>query len=400
MRQYVVKPGDTVLRIAARYELAKEQLMTANPWISRQPYIKPGQIMFLPSSFRKRYMVMDGDTPESVAASFQCEVCDLEAINPGLSLYRFTPGKTIALPPVSGGPLVQLQGEYGPRECAEDLLRLTSRYSCMTVEQIGASVLGTPIQALRLGSGNRALHVHGALHGNEWITAPCLLRFAEQYASAWTRGSSLLGHDVTEWFRQYTLWLVPMVNPDGVELVQQGVSGLGSAAGQLLEWNGGRENFRKWKANIRGVDLGDQFPAHWEQEVERRGKSGPAPQDYPGPAPLSEPEARGLYEHTLSIQPERVISWHSQGQEIYWNYRSCEPEYSEQWAHRLAQAAGYRAVKLSGSDAGYKDWFIQHYRKPGFTVELGRGINPLPLEDFEDLAFETTAIMAAFMSLA
>lgn len=168
---------------------------------------------------------------------------------------------------------------------------------------------------------------------------------------------------------------------------------------RLLDWNYGREDFRRWKANIRGVDLGDQFPAHWEEEVERRGKTGPCPQDYAGTAPLCEPEARALYEHTLDISPVRAVSLHSQGKEIYWNYRDYEPPETEDWARILGKAAGYRPVKLQGSDAGYKDWFIQHYRRPGFTVEIGFGVNPLPLEDFEDLCVEAGSIAAAFMSL-
>lgn len=61
-----------------------------------------------------------------------------------------------------------------------------------------------------------------------------------------------------------------------------------------MKWNCGRRSFRHWKANIRGVDLGDQFPAHWEEERERRQIPGPAPRDYSGPAPLCEPEAAAL----------------------------------------------------------------------------------------------------------
>ncbi|MFD1907968.1 hypothetical protein ACFSQ7_34385 [Paenibacillus rhizoplanae] len=84
---------------------------------------------------------------------------------------------------------------------------------------------------------------------------------------------------------------------------------------------------------------------------------------------------------------------HSQGAEIYWNYRGYEPPESKQWAAKLAAASGYRAVELTGSDAGYKDWFIQRFRKPGFTVELGAGKNPLPAADFEDMALETGLIL-------
>ncbi|MMZ65273.1 Gamma-D-glutamyl-L-diamino acid endopeptidase 1 [compost metagenome] len=88
---------------------------------------------------------------------------------------------------------------------------------------------------------------------------------------------------------------------------------------------------------------------------------------------------------------------HTQGKEIYWNYREREPREAEAFAARLAAAGGYRAVKLTGSDAGYKDWFIDEFRRPGFTVEVGEGVNPLPLEDFEEMYKELEPILAEFI---
>ncbi|WP_036723985.1 M14 family zinc carboxypeptidase, partial [Paenibacillus forsythiae] len=118
-----------------------------------------------------------------------------------------------------------------------------------------------------------------------------------------------------------------------------------------------------------------------------------------GPAPLSEPEAAALAALCGKAPPDMAVSLHSQGQEIYWNYRGYEPPESQEIAERLARAGGYRAVALTESDAGFKDWFIMKYGKPGFTVELGLGRNPLPLEDFEDLTLEAGRILASILSL-
>jgi g-D-glutamyl-meso-diaminopimelate peptidase len=90
---------------------------------------------------------------------------------------------------------------------------------------------------------------------------------------------------------------------------------------------------------------------------------------------------------------QRVIAFHTQGQEIYWNYRDMEPLESEPLAKRLAKVSRYKAVKLQGSDAGYKDWFIQQYRRPGFTVETGFGVNPVPLIQFRSMYDEVIGIM-------
>jgi g-D-glutamyl-meso-diaminopimelate peptidase len=173
-----------------------------------------------------------------------------------------------------------------------------------------------------------------------------------------------------------------MVNPDGVNLAIHGAAAMPAQYKLLMRIDESRPDFTQWKANIRGVDLNDQFPAYWEEERARRSVPGPGPRDYTGDAPLTEPEARAMAAFTREMEFHMVFAFHSQGEEIYWNYRGFEPVYSEALAERLANASGYKAVRLTGSDAGYKDWFIQEFRCPGFTVEVGRGTNPLPLKQF------------------
>ena len=181
-------------------------------------------------------------------------------------------------------------------------------YPAIEWSVIGQSVLGKPIYAAKIGKGPKTLHVNAALHANEWITAPCLMRFMEEYGRALAQSSTVYDQEPTAWYQDYTLWVVPMANPDGVELVQEGITPSHPYYERLLEWNDGREDFRRWKANINGVDLGTT-PAHWNEEVARRGKTRPSPQDYAGVKPLSEPEAEAVYQHTPSISPERAVSF-------------------------------------------------------------------------------------------
>jgi g-D-glutamyl-meso-diaminopimelate peptidase len=184
-----------------------------------------------------------------------------------------------------------------------------------------------------------------------------------------------------------------MVNPDGVDLVLHGAVPEHPFRDMLLAWNGGSADFKGWKANVRGVDLNDQFPACWELERERRAVLCPGPRDYAGEAPLSEPEAIAMAQFTISLEFHAVAALHTQGEEIYWNYRNCEPPEAEVLAERLAHASGYRAVRLTESDAGYKDWFIQRFRRPGFTFELGCGVNPLPLEQLPQIRNAARALV-------
>lgn len=241
------------------------------------------------------------------------------------------------------------------------------------------------------------MHVNAAFHANEWITSLVLMGLLEEMAASYEYNGSIGGHGVRQLLAANTLWFVPMVNPDGVELVLHGVSPEHPYRDLLLAWNEGSCDFKGWKANVRGVDLNDQFPACWEAERDRRVKPGPGPRDFTGEAPLTEPEAIAMAQLTISRDFHAVAALHTQGEEIYWNYCGCEPPEAQGLAERLAMASGYRAVKLTDSDAGYKDWFIQHFRRPGFTVELGLGVNPLPLEQLPQLQDAARAMLLELM---
>ncbi|WP_309120097.1 M14 family metallocarboxypeptidase [Paenibacillus sp.] len=293
----------------------------------------------------------------------------------------------------TGSGIVSFERPYGYAEMIRDLERLREAYPTMNVTTIGASVMGKPLQAVRVGGGPKRVFANAAFHANEWITAPIAMRFVEEAARALRDGTPLLGRDAAELFSRVTLWTAPMVNPDGVELVLRGAGADHPHRAALLAWNGGSEDFSGWKANVRGVDLNDQFPAYWEVERDRRDVAGPGPRDYTGEAPLTEPEAQAIARFTEAKSFDAVVALHTQGREIYWNYRGAEPPESESLAARLSAVSGYEAVKLTGSDAGYKDWFIHRFGRPGFTVEAGFGANPLPLDRLPGMYDETSALL-------
>ncbi|MDP4097767.1 M14 family metallocarboxypeptidase [Paenibacillus sp. P96] len=294
--------------------------------------------------------------------------------------------------------IVKLRGEYRYEHLIEDIGHLREKYNFVKVTCIGKSVMERTIPCVELGEGKHKIVVNAAMHANEWITAPCVLRFLECYAAAIADGKRLQGREPGRWLQDVTLSVVPMVNPDGVELAIAGAGDDHPERHNLLKWNQKSTDFSSWKANIRGIDLNDQFPAYWQDELHRRGMTGPGPRDYGGPEPLSEPEARALVDWTRRLLPDMAISFHTQGREIYWNYRDREPADSLAWGERLASASGLRTVKLMDSDAGYKDWFILEFGRPGFTVELGEGVNPLPLHDYDSLYRETEQVLLAALS--
>ncbi len=278
--------------------------------------------------------------------------------------------------------------------------QLARTYPFTAAHIIGNSVLGQPIMALRCGYGPRLIHINGAFHGNEWITSALIMRFMNELCATYAGFDAMPeARSLAKLCQEVTVWAVPMVNPDGAELAQCGVHPSHPLYRELLDWNNGEADFRGWKANVRGVDLNDQFPAFWEEEKERRAVKGPAPSDYCGPYPLSEPESAALAMLTARIPFLAVAALHTQGEEIYWNYRGYEPPQAEAMAARLESVSGYKAVKLEGSDAGYKDWFIKQYGRPGFTIEAGLGTTPLPLEQFEEIYSKMQPLLTEFLQL-
>ena len=266
----------------------------------------------------------------------------------------------------------------------KELRQLEQAFPAARVFRAGKSALGKEIPALGMGRLKNASLFVGATHGEEWLTSLLLMRFAWEIAAAWTdEAPSFAG--VT---REKGLIIVPMLNPDGVEIALDGPRKAGPFRDQtepLYRANGG-----KWQANARGVDLNHNFDAGWNilREMETvSGITGPAATRYGGPYPHSEPETRGIINLIYAFQPRRLYSFHSQGEEIFWEYGGLQVPQAESIARALSALSGYTLVQNSGlaSHGGLKDWFIQEFRRPGFTIEIGKGENPLPIEDLEPI---------------
>jgi g-D-glutamyl-meso-diaminopimelate peptidase len=270
---------------------------------------------------------------------------------------------------------------------------LSDIYPFIKVNSIGQSVLGKPIQEIRLGKGNKKVQINASFHANEWITTPILMALLNSFLLSITNVRPIRGVSTMPLYNSVDLSIVPMVNPDGVDLVLNGPPP--ELREEVIAINRGSTDFTGWKANIRGVDLNNQYPAKWDFEKERSEQNAPAPRDYLGEAPLTEPEAIAMAELAKDNQFDRMLAFHTQGAEFYWGFEGLEPPESQVLALEFERVSGYKAVQYIDSFAGYKDWFIQEFRRPGFTIELGRGINPLPLSQFDDIYEEVLGIFLA-----
>lgn len=295
--------------------------------------------------------------------------------------------------------------KYTYGEMIKAIDRLMLYYPFVEKITIGNSVMGKEIPALKIGTGNTQVCYSGAFHANEWITVPVLLRFAEEFAAAAAAGESLYGVDGRWLYQQVSCYLIPLLNPDGVDLVTGGLTegsyyeqakAIAAAYPEIPFPDG-------WKANIDGVDLNLQFPADWELAKEikfSQGYRSPAPRDYVGVAPLTAPESRAIYEFTMAHDFSLILAYHTQGEVIYWKYKDLEPPHSRQIADYFGQVSGYTVEETpyASGNAGYKDWFILQYDRPGYTIEAGYGENPLPIEDFPDIYRRNTGILTGGMT--
>ncbi|MDR3645829.1 MAG: M14 family metallocarboxypeptidase [Clostridia bacterium] len=248
----------------------------------------------------------------------------------------------------------------------------------------GKSVLGRRLFVYVIGSGRPYALYCGTHHALEYMTSMLLVEFTHRLCAHCESGEPLAGIDVRGILKNRSVCIVPMLNPDGVELHLGGLKTAGALADGL---SGMTADFSGWQANARGVDLNHNYNAGWNivhaMEIES-GITGPAPRRYGGPHAESEPETHALCNLCRKIPFSRVYALHSQGEEIYWQYGERTPKNAEAIAARLAAASGYALAQPEpiASHGGFKDWFIQVFARPAFTVEVGFGCNPLPLTDF------------------
>lgn len=285
--------------------------------------------------------------------------------------------------------------------CSRTIDALAEAYPCCRQEVLTKTAFGRPMKALVIGSGERKVLFTAAHHGNEWITAPLLLKFMEALAEGITVGGKLWGVDARTIQKAATIHTVAMVDPDGVDLVTGGIAPgtLEYASAESLAARYPGIPFPDgWKANLLGVDLNLQYPAGWLMAREIKFTAGytrPGPRDYVGRAPLSQRESKALAEYTRRVNPQLVLAYHTQGKAIYWQFRDCQVPGAQALAQEFARVSGYRVedTPYESSFAGYKDWFIQAFRRPGFTIEAGTGTNPLPLSQFDTIYRDNLGIL-------
>ena len=343
------------------------------------------------------YTIKPGDNLYDIARRHYTSVNSIITANPNVQVNNLMIGQKIIVP--FGIPVVDTNVNYTYEVMERDLEGLKARYPFIETGVAGESVLGKKLYYIKLGNGPNQVFYNGSHHALEWITSPLLMKFTEDFSKAYAAGGTIRGYNIRDIWNKSTIYIIPMVNPDGVDLVIDGLSRDNPYYSQLIQWNKGSTDFSKtWEANIRGVDLNHNYDASWNlsKEAEARyGVYGPGPTRYSGPYPESEPESKAVVDFTKSHDFRLVIAYHSQGEVIYWTYLNIVPPDSRRIGELFSKASGYALAEPTGitSYAGYKDWFIERFNRPGFTIEVGKGKNPLPISQFDKIYNDNIEIL-------
>ena len=276
--------------------------------------------------------------------------------------------------------IVQPKQRYTYTIMNRDLKRLVAAYpELLTLQVIGQSVEGREIFAVRLGSGEKEIFIDGAIHASEWLTTPLVMKMLEEYTHHASYGFLFGDYDVQSLLEDVSFWFIPMLNPDGVTLVLEGIGAIKDAKSvrSIQKAHASKADFSDWKANIRGVDLNRQFPTGWRGMVNI--KSTPASSNYPGSSSLSEPEARALYDFTLERRPVMVISYHQRGDTIFWYYRQQAQalQRDRSIVREMSSLTGYSYNFYLVNGGKYRDWAVTELGIPALIMEMGQRIGDL-----------------------
>jgi len=145
-----------------------------------------------------------------------------------------------------------------------NLNTLKRLYPFLEITSAGTSILGKNIPVIKIGTGPKQVFYSASIHANEWITSPILMKFLADYCYTYSNNLTIYGYNARELYNSTTLYIMPMVNPDGVDLVTGEIP---SNSPTFLFTRNIANHYTDipfpsgWKANIRGVDLNLQFPA-------------------------------------------------------------------------------------------------------------------------------------------
>lgn len=325
---------------------------------------------------------------------------------------------------------------YTYEDMKKDINQLCKKYpKYLKSEVLGKSLDGRNMYKLTLGDPEAKHHIliEAGIHARESMSSVLVMSLVEYYCSN-AGSTSFQGKKYKEYLSDYSFDIVPMVNPDGVDLELLGLKGIHSGKFKKIirecynrdkkylrqnssgNWYDLRttkgvnlqrelrrrhkvismsQYFRIWKSNARGVDLNRNFDAEWKA---LKLKSKPSFEKYKGKSPESEPEAKVLADLLRNNEYEFQLSYHTSGQVIYYDVPGNTRLIRSQSINRaiwFRQFTGYTpvsevsAAENGGIDlGGYADWVMSQENIPALCIELGLESSPVKSSEFRTIFFQ------------
>lgn len=307
--------------------------------------------------------------------------------------------------PLPAGYYCSNVGTYTYQEMQVDLNSLKATYPKMQMDVLGNTIDGRQLYHVVVGnpSAPHKILVHGGIHAREYISSQVVMREIVALLEMQQNNWLYHGQSVATLLQNTCIHFVPMVNPDGITLVQGGIDALNTQAAKTMVMSMAAQDqvtdlatyLRKWKNNINGVNLNRNFDAFWQEATPK--VDHPSNMFYKGTGPESEVESKALANLCRQLMPDYTISYHTQGRVIYWyfgetgNYKA-KGQYLANVVH---QNTGYTISDTwSQTDAaGFKDWAVQKLDIPSVTIELGRGTSPVDESQITQMWTENDGIL-------
>lgn len=243
---------------------------------------------------------------------------------------------------------------YSYEHLKKDISRL--RAQGVKTGAIGYSETGLEIPFVQVGKSGKKVIVTGSIHARENLTAKLVIKQIDYALSRLKSG---------------IIYFVPMLNPDGVTLIEKGAEWALQKSEFFKTAIGVYGDFSLWKANINGVDLNVNFDAKWGKGAKNAFVAGQ--ENYVGEQPFSQSESRAIRDFTLKVMPDATVSYHAKGQELYWYFYQGDSDRARDYAiaKKLNEKLRYSlGGDFTDSVGGYKDWCISALNIPAFTVEI------------------------------
>ena len=294
---------------------------------------------------------------------------------------------------------------YSYDSMVEDLAELKERYGGhMKLNSIGATKDNRSIFEIVIGDPEKAQkHIFfcAGICGAEYMSALLCMKQAE-YCLCYYDTGVYNGFAYKDLCENACIHVIPMLNPDSVTISQEYLACVRDEriVTDLKKWfdrdkvKGGKNNSLEnylmfFYANANGVDLRRNFRYHWDN-LGSEIPTEPTSEGYPGTEAESEPETKALLRQLTGVTPDLVVTYHTSGAKITYNYGQAEPKLSvgKRYAEAAAGIMNYEVVSANAGVSAYgsyEGYCAAERGIPTLEIALGNGNTPLSLNEFNSI---------------